>query len=785
MEKKTKLTSGADEQTPSLAQYFSWINSTNEGSTEEQTLKNLEYFKWLRDTYGMQLDIYAWDAGNLDGARETYEHPDESPKLKAQYPNGYKPLADAAADIGCRLGVWAGADGFGNTPEEEQKRRELIVSLCRDLGFGLFKFDTVCGNLRPEKRKVFKEMIDECRRYVPGLIVLNHRNKLEEAEICATTFLLGGHETYSDIFQFNINPASHHRACALKRDLVPDMIRLTEDHGVCLSSCMDYFEDEMIIQAFARCLILAPEIYGNPWLLRDDEQVRLARIYNLHRKYRDILVNGATLPESYGKNAVTRGDGSTRLIVLNNHSWEKNSVTLSLSDEIGLEGEGKRFVVKALHPYEAYVGTYSYGDTVPVSVDAFRAALILVEEEEKFLAEDFVLTNCEYEVVYGKDAVPKKALIFRGNGEIGSIGNLPVADFAQTVDNTVKTPIKLGTLVDCDLPENAEQLYEAAAFMVDCDCFEAQARKRAGETSIPAVKNARDAFFNQKTYIYRGPEAAAMFDQNPDTYFDAQSKFVEVRLDGGCLRVDMGEEAYVSRVEIECFAINEPIFEIHAQSIPEAGSYSTDLASWKNSNLISQNVTNENATAPVVVKKVHNIIHVDGKRITAVYEIGGAMRYFRLPSPMDRIYSFRIFDKNGVEIIPTSPRANNMLAPATSKVMKLARSTEVTIPADADIGSYLAIGITGKHGIENVYCAAMCDGQPIGPNDRAVSYPINPWEGHTAFSDSGYTYYINVTPELLGKTITVYALFMEPCSTECDVWLCDNKNKSAIKEIEL
>ncbi|MDP6111407.1 MAG: hypothetical protein QGG53_06005, partial [Planctomycetota bacterium] len=58
---------GADEQTPSRSQYFSWINNTNEGSTEEQTRINLEFFRWLHDEFGMVLDIYAWDAGHIDG----------------------------------------------------------------------------------------------------------------------------------------------------------------------------------------------------------------------------------------------------------------------------------------------------------------------------------------------------------------------------------------------------------------------------------------------------------------------------------------------------------------------------------------------------------------------------------------------------------------------------------------------------------------------------------------------------------------------------------------------
>ena len=38
---KNRKDAGADELTPSVAQYFSWINNTNEGSTERQTLINL------------------------------------------------------------------------------------------------------------------------------------------------------------------------------------------------------------------------------------------------------------------------------------------------------------------------------------------------------------------------------------------------------------------------------------------------------------------------------------------------------------------------------------------------------------------------------------------------------------------------------------------------------------------------------------------------------------------------------------------------------------------------
>ena len=40
---------GADESTPSRSHYFSWIDNTNEGSTERQTLANLDFFKCLHD----------------------------------------------------------------------------------------------------------------------------------------------------------------------------------------------------------------------------------------------------------------------------------------------------------------------------------------------------------------------------------------------------------------------------------------------------------------------------------------------------------------------------------------------------------------------------------------------------------------------------------------------------------------------------------------------------------------------------------------------------------------
>ena len=164
---------GADERTPSRSHYFSWIDNTNEGATERQTLANLGFFQWLHDEYGMELDIYALDAGAIDAPG--YYGSMQSDRFQRQFPNGFGPLCEKAKSFGCRLGVWLGPDGFGNTPEEERARTDMLVTLCRDYNCHLFKVDAVCGQLRTNKQEAFVNMLKECRKYCPDLIVLNHR----------------------------------------------------------------------------------------------------------------------------------------------------------------------------------------------------------------------------------------------------------------------------------------------------------------------------------------------------------------------------------------------------------------------------------------------------------------------------------------------------------------------------------------------------------------------------------------------------------------------------------
>jgi hypothetical protein len=268
------------EKMPSKSHYFDWINSQCEGTSEAQTLINMDFFQWLHDEYGMVLDVYALDVGNIDDGPYTagvgrlipYHYGTlKSEEFKAQFPNGFTSLMKKAAGFGGRLAVWMGPDGFGNTPEEEKARADMMVSLCRDYNFIAFKIDAVAGQLRPEKQEIFKETIDICRTYAPDLMILNHRVDFEVAQPVVTTSLWKGVETYIDVFMPNDRTGTHHRVGALARELPPGLTRRLEDHGVCLSSCLDFWEDDLVLQALNRSLLLSPSIYGNPRFLRDDD----------------------------------------------------------------------------------------------------------------------------------------------------------------------------------------------------------------------------------------------------------------------------------------------------------------------------------------------------------------------------------------------------------------------------------------------------------------------------------------------------------------------------------
>ncbi|HEX3134873.1 MAG TPA: discoidin domain-containing protein [Planctomycetota bacterium] len=776
---------GADERTPSRAQYFSWIDNTNEGATAAQTLTNLAFFAWLKAEYGMQLDIYAWDAGNLDtsGAYGTMQ--DE--RFRKAYPDGWKPIADAAAAFGCRMGLWGGPDGFGDTPQSEQARIDLLSGLCRDYHWALFKFDGVCGTLRPEKQNAFMRMIIECRKYSPNLILLNHRLPLGKNMPYATTFLWEGAETYIDVHMANDTPATHHRATAMARGLPPMLQRLTEDHGVCLSSCLDHWDDDLVLQAFNRGLILAPEIYGSPWFLRDDEFAKLARIFNLHRRYRDILVDGMELPEDhFGPHAVSRGNATTRLITLRNLTWEPVRYTIPLDGAVGLEAK-EPIEVRRLHPSERIIGRFTPGQSVTIEVAPFRALLLLATTTPP---DEPAVEGCDYELVQD---VPVKPARLRLLGEPGSSATVTAHDARGHRDGAGKvvltpaggngggipltaslgqpiavhfpgTPLvlpvhrKLADLTATPVPADAEALYEATCFAADNNALELRSLARAGSTVFPAVQASRNAFLTQEWMPKRGCSDRYAFDGDPSTLFRVA---VGDRYRGGPhgatsldrrLRIDLGSTHVLTQL-----VINGP----KAGDITEA-EVSADLRTWT-----SATVTSGHDSATITLPST-------------------PVRYVRLnPHGCDPA---EISAGAGVVVDRSPWRASNLFTAYAKRPAISARTASVTLN-EAAPGSRICIALHGKHGRDGAWAAVRSGGTPIGCPDRAVSFDCNPWEydGRVRQAASGYTYYLPVTAEMIGKPIDLVVLTLTGGSDDyrAEAWISPGSEYRADVELQL
>ncbi|MGQ1787401.1 hypothetical protein [Saccharicrinis sp. GN24d3] len=770
---------GADEKTPSRAQYFSWINNTNEGPTEEHTLTNLAFFEWMKSQYGMQLDIYAFDAGAIDGAK--FYGSTKSDRFKKQFPNGFDPMYKKAKELGIRLGVWGGPDGFGTTPEQEANRIAEMVELCKKYEFELFKFDKVCGPLPLEKEDAFVKMMTECRKYSPDLILLNHRLGLTKGLPYATTFLWEGIETYTDCHIWNETTASHHRAGALTRGFPPGFSRLTEDHGVCISSCLDAWDDELILQAFNRNLILAPEIYGNPWLLNDDEFAKLARIFNLHRQYRDIMVEGKILPKKeYGAYAISRGNEKTRLITLRNNSWESQTYTIKLDTIIGINKRGKSYRVFQHHPTEKYVGAYKYNSSVDIEVLPFRTCLVRVscesETEPYIEGTDYLLAEHEKGnpikiKLYGAPGTTKHVSLKGLHGKYQSAkidgksynellksNKIEINFEGQLLKNASNR--KLADAKKTLVPDDAIALYEATCFAADNNALEVRSLKRSGETKIPEVKAARDAFFNQEKFIERGIWDKNLFDGNEETsFYVCRRRYKEFKINGGCFRLDMAEPTQLKKLIVkypDVYAL-QPL-------VKEEGIYaygSNNLKDWD---------------------KLTGFINDD---IEIDLPSNKAYRYIKIPVFPDRASEVIGLDADNKSVDRKNWTASNLFADYAKILPKSAWQASFKLDEMPQNG-YLCIAVNGEHGSEGAYAGINVGDKYVGAPDRSISYPSNTFESgvcHKDYFTGNYTYYIPLEKWMLGQDIKAVVLVnSEVTELKPEVWLT-TMNEYVEKEI--
>lgn len=639
---------GADEKTPSRCFFFDWINSQYEGTTEAQTLINLDFFQWLHDEYGMALDIYSLDVGNIDDGPYTAGVgrliPDhygtmDSVEFKQQFPRGFKPLCDKAVEFGCRLGNWLGPDGFGDTPEQEKARFDMLVSMCRDFNFMLFKFDGVAGALPEDKQDIFIRALVECRRHCPDLIALNERIDLGKAAPYVSTHLWEGAETYIDVFNNNECTAPHHRAGALARPLPPGLGRLIEDHGVCLSSCMDYWEDDLVLQAFNRCLLLAP--------------------------FRSCLVVASTSP----------------------------------LDEVGVSG----------CDYEVVCDVADKPVTIKLlGLPGTSASVRLEPGERRF--EKAILNGMQMDALIEDE---KLSITFPGS------------------ELEEQWHRKIGDLAPCDVPPDAEALFEATCFAADNNALEVRSLLRSGPTSIPQVAAARDAFFQKPMFKRRGIWDRNLFDGDIDTFFHA-------RFEGGVFRVDFGETLSLDSLVLRIKSRHDPFISksLHAFAEDNRAEVSPDLIRWIPAGQWS------------------------GKGSYAMVRLptDEPMRYLRIFGAPMRIAEVEGY-LDGRMVDRSKWRASNLFHAYEDRPAIHAWSHSFTLKEIPE-GSYLALALPGRHGNEGAYATLRIDDRLVGAPDRAVSYPCNPWEYKNVDSESNYTYYFPLNRKMEGCRIEAMVLVL-------------------------
>jgi hypothetical protein len=518
----------------------------------------------------------------------------------------------------------------------------------------------------------------------------------------------------------------------------------------------------LVLHAFNRSLILAPQLYGNPWLLRDDEFSQLSRLFNLHRKYREILVRGDTLPTSYGPSAVSRGNDVTRMLTLRNLTWESKDYTLLMNEEIGLSGNGP-FMLVQLHPTEKYIGTFNKGEKAKVSVDAFRSGLFIATAE-KF--DEPLLEGSDYRVIRNVGGKPIEIELLGLPGtssyiNLNSVGNYKLA----TIDGKPSIALKSGKKVKInfpgtklalpphrkladlslvEIPEKVSSLYEATVYSADNNALEVRSLLRSGPTSIPEVQAARNELFEQECFVDRGIWDKNLFDGNKNTGFWPSRKYdIDQRVKGGCLRLDLGD--VTSLDEIIIYVPDEYSLE---PLLREEGNYvevSVDLINWK------------------------TITYMTGKEMRI--KLNEPIRYLRFKEFPSQIVEIEGV-KDGELVNRTQWKASNLFAHSDKMKAVKVWSAKVNLGEVAK-NSYLCVAINGLHGVEGAYAAAIIDGQLVGAPHRAASYPSNTWEYVNARRDRNYAYYIPISSNDVGKDINVYVMGYDANNLELkpELWI--------------
>ena len=147
------------------------------------------------------------------------------------------------------------------------------------------------------------------------------------------------------------------------------------------------------------------------------------------------------------------------------------------------------------------------------------------------------------------------------------------------------------------------------------------------------------------------------------------------------------------------------------------------------------------------------------------------IRYLRFPGTPEKVLEIEGY-LNGKPVDRTLWRASNLFSLYRQVRAKSAFEFNFVLN-EIPKGSYLAIALNGRHGIEGAYAALRVNGKLVGAPDRSISYRSNSWEYPVPLSDSNYTYYFPLTEDMKGAAIDAVILVMKDGVAEFkpEVWI--------------
>jgi hypothetical protein len=726
--------------------------------------------------------------------------PQYRPVFERRFPNGLKTVAAAAADLGMRLGLWIGPDGFGETPQEIEARKHQLISWVKESNVGLFKLDTVVSPLRhpdkyilEKKYQALSDALNEIRSIDPQFVAINHRVNNSPYMLTITDCILWqGEETYIDVHISNRDAWLHNRVCSARRDLSSRYFglpfRLFEDHGICFNSLLERWDDDLVTQAFGRASVISPEMYGTFFFLRDTDWPRFARLLQLHKATRDILRGGTRL---LADGDVSHSNGSSAILVVRNMNWDPLTKTFPLDTRLGLnQDHGTPLSIRQRHPHEFLLsgqpGGLQIGDTLELTCDPFEVKLIQIDSS---IPQDPYLGGIPYEVIPGVDAMRFNLRLLGRAGQDYEIVayNMEGRNLKDDRGALIRLPENGGHTLKVSFPgsrrdrdffqpvgefkeiaaDEAEGAYlaEWVKFGLDDDALEI--REMLGlklhPSLHPEVEACRAYMWDKviRTHTYH----RNAFDGDPDTRwsdgYPRRSPFTGTprpyRSDTSLWRIDLGAPVALSRLELHI------VRRLEAAAIDRI-ELSADLRTW---------VSVEGIQLPGLDLipfyeelrrrdgdiRIHDVAAGDGRPVVLSVDLpANTSRYIRIRGrnfSVSEIHAFNLYDR---KIDRSRWHATNFYG-STPQPRRLLQWTG-TLP-DHWPGQELAVAVKAGpdrlHPIDDVFVILRVGDEIIVPQHRAPSYPYHnyEWNSWWLMRDrlEGMTFRIPTDPSWLGRRI--------------------------------